>query len=288
MNRLIALLLPLLFLVSCGGGGSGHADESSKGFGSISIEATDAPFDFAILKSAVVTIDKIRVHGSSVAETGFMDLGLENEIKLNLVNLRNGVTEFMLNDMLPIGEYRQLRLRVSGGRIELTNGKVFSSVDGSLKLKSQAKSGFKVFIDPPIKIDAGEVTNVLLDFDLSKTFKAVPANDPENANFFMLHPVLRVVNLVDAGVIRGVVQTDDGAGTFLPVADAMVFLMPFGETDLDLSIAVTASETDGSYAFLGVDANTFDLIATTNSLSGGVEAVVVLAGQTTTADIFVE
>ena len=287
MNRLIALFLPLLFLISCGGGSS-SADASSKGFGSISIEATDAPFDFAILKSAVVTIDKIRVHGSGVAETGFMDLSLEKEIKLNLVNLRNGVTEFLLSDVLPIGDYRQLRLRVTSGRIELTNGRVYSSEDGSLKLKSQATSGFKVFIDPPINIAAGEVTNVLLDFDLSKTFKAVPANDPENASFFMMSPVLRVVNLVNAGVIRGVIEEAAGAGLKLPVADAMVFLMAAGETDLDLSIAVTASEADGSYAFLGVDAGTYDLIATTNDVSGSVEAVSVLAGATTTADIFVE
>ena len=97
-----------------------------------------------------------------------------------------------------------------------------------------------------------QVDIALVDFDLSKTFKPVPANDPMNANKFKLHPVIRGVNLGNAGEIRGIVTGNDGRGAQVPVAGADVFVLLPGETDRESSIASTLTDRDGNYAVLGL------------------------------------
>ena len=306
-THLFATLLSSLLILSCGGsggtagtttlpgtggsGGSGGGAGGSSGTtGSINIEVTDAPFDLALLKTAIVKIGQIDIFasGSGSGNSQKIQLDLKEPFEFDLVALRNGVTEFMLKDTLPEGEFSQMRLVVVSGQIELTNGNIYNTDDGTLKLSSQATSGFKVFIDPPIKIVANEATDVILDFDLSKTYKAIPPNDPANAKFFMLHPVLRAVNKAMTGEMRGMVEEDDGAGGMRPADGATVHLVNRGELDPSQSIATTITESDGSFAVLGVDPGIYDLIAVKALTNGRTDALSVSIGETVISDIVVQ
>ncbi len=292
MQDRLALLFPILLLSACGGGGGGQAALGGGGFpsgsGGISIEATDAPFDHSLVEEAVVRIRAIRMHADANAESGFHTLPHEETLVLDLIELRNGITQFLLDVDMPAAEYSQARLLVDSARLTLENGNVYDTADGTLQLSSQDTSGFKVHISPPIRVEEGIVTKVLLDFDLTKCFKPIPANDPANATRYLLHPVLRAVSTEKTGQVRGVVEEDDGQGGTRPVEDAVVRLLPYGELDVDQSIATTATESDGSFALLGVEEGTFDVLVTHKSSGTDSSSVAVTSGSVVTADLMLK
>jgi hypothetical protein len=279
--------LPLTFalfaLLSCSGGGG-----AAGGQGELVVEVTDKPFAYDLVASAIVRVDEVRVHQDANGEEGFTTLYSGKAIEFDLLDLTNGVTQVLVRTDIPVGTYNQLRLHVVGGRIELVDGDVFSTELGNLHLTSTGTSGLKVFIDPPVEIVSQASTTLLVDFDLSKTFHAVPASDPLDASKFLLKPVVHAVNRSFTGEVAGVVLGDDGTGTLVGVAKANVYLQPFGDPDPENSIASTASAEDGSYKLIGVPPGTWDVLAISGDLSGTVSAVSVTVGNVTTADVTIE
>ena len=283
MRATLSCVLVALFCLGLGCGGSGGG--GGGGVGTISLLATDAPLDHALVTEAVIRVDKIRVHPQADAEGGFLTIYDGAPIELNLLELHNGLTQELVTADVPAATYRQVRLRVESAFLRLVNGNVYDTADGSLHLTSQDTSGFKVFIDPPVVVASGFSTELLLDIDLSKTFLPIPNDDPLEADTFSLHPVIHVANLSTSGEIRGVVSTDDGLGGVALVEGATVYVMPPGEIDTANSIASTATGVDGEYAVLGIPAGTFDVLATKDALDGRVDGVTVFVGSVTVVDV---
>lgn len=285
MKPCLLISVLLLFLVACSGSANSAAIE---GTGFLSIRATDAPLDHNMVSHAIVHIDKVRVHVDSAAESGFVTLYEGAPLVMDLMDLRNGITRLLVNSELAVGEYRQIRLHVESASIELTNGNIYTTDDDSLRLNSQATSGFEVFVDPPIAMVSGLTSELLLDIDLSKTFRPVPANDPMNATTFRLHPVIRVANLTESGELRGVIFEDDTLGSLVTVGNASVYVMPPGETDTANSVASTASNANGAYAILGVPAGIYDVMVVKDLLTGREHAVTFTAGNLSTVDVVIQ
>ena len=275
---------------SSGGGGSGGDGFSKEGDGELVIEVTDAPWVYEIVEEARISIDWVRIHADDEApddDENWIVLFEGEPVDLDLLELRNGVKRTLLHADLDAGLYSQLRMHVASAYLRLTNGNEYSTELGNLHLTSQDTSGFKVNVDPPIEVVGGLSRTLLLDFDLTKTFHPVPANDPLNAAKYQLHPVIRVANLSDSGEVRGVVYqlVDD---VQVPVADAVVYVLPPGETDLENAIATTATDEDGSYAVLGVPVGELDVFAEKDGLSGRVDSVPIVAGNLTVADVVLQ
>ena len=282
-NRSIACSLALaVLLAACGGGGGGSAT------GILSLTATDAPIDHSMVEEALIRVDLVRAHSSASGESGFKEIYDGDPIELDLLDLRNGVVQELGEAEVPAGDYRQVRLRVASAELRLTNGREYSTSDGSLHLTSQGTSGFKVFIDPPVRVLGGARTELLLDIDLTKTFLPVPADDPMNADSFQLHPVIRAANVAETGEVRGLVLAEDPPGAPTPVADATVYLLLPGEPDPANHVASTVTETDGAYAFLGVQPGHYDVAATGGGLAGRTDAVEVAAGNVSIVDVVLE
>jgi hypothetical protein len=275
----------LILSSACSGGGGGT---SSGGGGSdtgvLSLEATDAPFVFDIVSEAQIWIDRITIFPSD-GDDGAIVLYEGAPVELDLLALRNGVTRALVTHELPRGEYRQLRLHVTSARLVLVNGNVYSSEDGTIHFSSQDTSGFKVFVDPPIAITSDHEARALLDFDMTHTFHPIPANDPLAAQRYDLHPVIHVSNLGETGGIQGKVLQDDGSGGMAPVASATVYVLPPGDGDPDHAVATTGSNDQGSYAFLGLEPGTYDLLAVHGEDQGTVSGIVVTVAHVSPADI---
>lgn len=287
MRRHLGIALALSLVAACGGSSS-VSSTTSGDQGELVVEVTDKPFDYDLVVSAVVRVDEIRVHQEVDGEEGFETLYKGQPIGFDLLDLTNGVTKTLVRADLAVGTYQQLRLHVVGGRIELVDGDVFSTELGNLQLTSTGTSGLKVFIDPPVEVQSELSTTLLLDFDLSKTFHAVPANDPLNATKFQLKPVLHAVNKTMTGEVSGVVQVDDGLGGLAPVDMATVYLQPFGDPDPENSIAATASAEDGGYRLIGVPPGTWDVLAVKDAQQGTFSGVVVEIGNVSHADVVID
>jgi len=88
---------------------------------------------------------------------------------------------------------------VAEASIVLTDGQEFD-----LTIPSGAQTGIKIFINPPIEVEGGLTSEVLLDFDLSKSFEVQgDPNTPVGINGFHFTPVIRAANNTTSGRIIG-------------------------------------------------------------------------------------
>ena len=252
--------IPLMFL-SLSLALLGCSSDSNKGseFGRLSIQLTDAPFPHDLVAEANVTIFKIeaRSKGEGTDENAAPYLLLmEEEMDVNLLDLTNGITTTLVDTEVPVGSYDLFRIYVKGINIVLTDGTVYD-----LKVPSGSSSGIKVFVEPNIIVDGGLTADLLLDFDLSKSFVA-KGNRKEEGGItgFNFKPVIKASNLSTAGTLTGMVTTDNG-GDIIPLEGAQVSVFPEGsDFSADASIISTFSDETGMYTILGLEAGTYDVV----------------------------
>jgi hypothetical protein len=276
-------LLGLAFALAACGGGSGSPDSPS-GFGTLELRVGDAPFAHGMVEEATIGVDTIRVRRDDASGGGFVTLYDDVPIEIDLLALRDGVTQSLATAQVPAGAWDQIRLVISSAYLRLTDGDEFSTDVGNLHLTSTGTSGLKLNVDPPLQVIDGVATTVLLDIDLTKTFHAVPGDDLFNASFYQLHPVVHVVSLSESGEFRGTVTESDGAGGFVGIANATVYVLASGEPDLANALQTTATTGDGSYAVLGVMPGTYDLLAEEGSRQVRSNGHSVAAGSVTVVD----
>lgn len=288
--RWIAIACLAASLAAC----SGDDDDSNvnppagPGQGTLTVLATDEPFVYEIVTAATITVDRVSVHADANEEQdGFVVIYDGPPRVVDLFSLRDGLTTQLAQANLDAGTYRQIRVRVTDAELRLVNGNVYSTANGDLHLTSQATSGFKVFVDPPIVIEDGISRTFLLDFDLTHTFHPIPANDPLNATTYNLQPTIHAANVSSSGEIRGDVVLDT-IPTDQPVANATVYVLPDGVTDVEQAVAVTATTASGEFAQLGLPPGTYDVYAVKNSVTGVDQDVVVSAGTFTLAHVVLQ
>jgi hypothetical protein len=139
------------------------------GTSQVRVMLTDAPSD--LIESAVVTISRVYLTGEDGADVDLRSAS-DEPLTFDLLDLRNGVEAFLADRRVPAAAYGQLRLVVTDAEVTLVDGVIFE--DGSstreLKVPSGAQSGIKVQLPAPIDADEGEVTIVVVDFDVEQNF----------------------------------------------------------------------------------------------------------------------
>lgn len=95
-----------------------------------------------------------------------------------------------------------MRVYVAESSILLTDGQL-----PDLKVPSGEQTGIKVRIDPDILVDTLISSEILLDFDVSKSFELNGnTNEPDKIKGFKFKPVVRGVNYSSTGTIAGTVS----------------------------------------------------------------------------------
>ncbi len=289
--------IPILFL-SLSLALLGCSSDSNKGseFGRLSIQLTDAPFPHDLVAEANVTIFKIesrsKDEGTDENDAPYLLL-MEEEMNVNLLDLTNGITTTLVDTEVPVGSYDLFRVYVKGINIVLTDGTVYD-----LKVPSGASSGIKVFVEPNIIVDGGLTADLLLDFDVSKSFVAKGNRKVEGGiTGFNFNPVIKASNLSTAGTLTGMITTDNG-GEIIPLEGAQVSIFPEGsDFSVDTSIISTFSDETGMYTILGLEAGTYDVVVelevqTDTELivykTVTAEAISVVAANKTTVDFELE
>jgi len=241
--------------------------------GTIKISLTDAPFPAEWVTEANVTIDQIEIRNSGASDTSKYVVLSEEAQSFNLLDLANGVTASLVNLEIPVGNYDLIRLRVSTAEVVMTDGTVYT-----LAIPSGSTSGIKVFINPDLEVAGGLTSELLLDFDVSKSFVVQGKTDTiSDIKGFHFKPVLRVANVSTTGRITGTVLKADTTG-FPGVTISVIA----GDSVLTSAI----SDTEGKYTILGIPAGTYDLTAEAPNVEAvTVTGVTVVAGNKTDQDI---
>jgi hypothetical protein len=237
MKKLLFILSVIIF--------SACTKNNNDGPGKLSVKITDDPFNISFVESATVTINKVEVR--KVNSDSFIVVSTDPKT-FDLIQLRNGITDDLATIDIPQGSYDLVRLYVDEASLKLKDhGDAFR-----LKIPSGQQTGIKVFISPALTVDGGLTSELLLDFDLAKSF-VMRGNLSHSAtvNGFIFKPVIKASNVSTAGRIEGIVTDTLSAG----LENARVYIAK------DTVLASTFTDATGHYAFIGVPAGTYDVSA---------------------------
>ncbi len=273
------VFLSIFLLVSC------NDDENSPQgtMGRINVHLTDSPYPIDLIKNAFVTIDEVEIRQHLESDQGknedsFIVIS-EANIEIDLLKLTNGITEQIASVDLEAGTYNQIRLHVVDATIVLNDGTEFD-----LKVPSGESSGLKIKFDPEIQITEGQTSDVLLDFDVSRSF-VVKGNIGSKIIGFNFKPVVRGAFLELAGRVEGNVADTLG----IPLENAMVKLwIPAEEST---NIVETEDETfevssftsaDGKFKLIGIPSGKYSLSCEIEGYIGDtINNITVTSGQST-------
>lgn len=246
----ILSVLTLLFATACQDMDNSHDKQK----GNLIIKLTDAPFPIDMIDAAMVTITKVEVRKKSEGE----ELGypyitvMEDPLEFNLLDLRNGITADLAEMEIEAGNYDLIRLYVGEASLAVKEGETYD-----LKVPSGSQTGIKIFIEPDLHVAGGLTTDVLLDFNVEKSF-ILKGNtkSPAGIKGFNFKPVIRAVNNTTAGTVEGLVLNSDTA-----LQDASVWIQQIIDQDtFDITSAFT--NDTGYYAMPGIPAGFYSLSAT--------------------------
>jgi hypothetical protein len=245
---------------------------SNSGPGKLSVKITDDPFNISFVESATVTISKIELRKAGNNDENHFIVISENPVTVDLVDLRNGITTELANLEIPQGSYDLVRLYVDEASL-----KIKDITDAfRLKVPSGKQTGIKVFIAPAIIVQGGLTSELLLDFDLSRSF-VMRGNMAHSAgvNGFIFKPCIRATNNTTAGRIEGFVKDQNS----VPLHDAKVWVQK------DTVFATTFADAAGYYALIGIPAGIWSVFATqTGYDTVSVASIEIFPGNKTTQD----
>ncbi|MDP2115198.1 MAG: DUF4382 domain-containing protein [Bacteroidota bacterium] len=247
---------------------------------SSNFKLTDAPFPVNLVDQTLVTIDKIEIRSKVSVETAagetenekLYTVLFEGEKVINLLDLQNGVTKELLSMDIDAGSYDLIRLHVTSSEIILKDGTSFD-----LTIPGGNSSGIKIKISPELDIESGVESEVLLDFDVSKSFVVQGnMNTPAGIKGFLFKPVIRAMHQNISSIIEGTVFENETT----PVAEAHVQIIV---ADTVFSSAIT--DATGSYALIGLPAGNYKMVCEKELYTSGlVDLVTVKVKETTVQD----
>jgi len=225
------------------------------GKGTVVLKLTDAPFPVSLVDKALVTIDKIEIRSAapvSATEEEDNNEALYTVIstktqEFNLLDLQNGITATLIEINIPVGSYDLIRMHVVAANIILKDGKEFP-----MKIPGGSESGLKLKLNPVLVVASGVAHEVLLDFNVSKSFITQGNMKSKNGiKGFIFKPVIRAVVEKHSGRVRGKVFENEKT----PIVEAHVQILSGTEV---LSSALTDKE--GEYAIIGVPPGEYTMV----------------------------
>jgi len=254
-------VLAFTFLLGC----SNDANTQDT-MGRLRVQLTDAPFPYDLISEANVTIFKIdaRYKGESMEDSdnnqeesnSFIVL-MEEERDFNLLNLTNGITETLVDMDVPAGSYDLIRIYVKGVNVILNDGRTFD-----LKVPSGEQTGIKVFVKPSINVSGEISSDLLLDFDVSRSF--IPKGNINNISGitgFNFKPVIKASNMSFAGTLSGLVSStmmENEEIIIIGLENATVSVFETGNLEEE-PIRTAATDAEGNYTIMGLMAGSYDV-----------------------------
>jgi uncharacterized repeat protein (TIGR02059 family) len=273
MKKLLFIAFAAFILLS----GCNKSENASLtgGPGRLSVKITDDPFNINIVEYATVTITKIEIRKAGDNDGDPFIVLSEHPVTIDLFQLRNGITDELVNMEVPLGNYDLVRLYIEEASLKLKeNDNIFN-----LKIPSGMQTGIKVFVNPEIHVEGGLTSELILDFDLSKSFvMRGNIHQSEGVNGFIFKPCVKASNNSTSGRIEGFVKDS----SLVKIVNAKVWIQH------DTIQSSTFTDTTGHYVFIGVPAGTYEMFATQENYdTASAEGIVVFPANKVRKDFII-
>lgn len=205
----------ILILIGCGGSGSNSTAGSTlpiEGTGTLSLSLTDATTNE--YKAAYVTIKEVQAHmADGEPENGWIVAATPDKT-FNLLELVNGIKENLGITELEAGHYTQMRLIIGDtpddginilSKLHPYANYIIQSDNETKELKIPSGYNTGIKIVHGFDINEGEITELILDFDASKSI--VKAG---KSGKWLLKPTIKVIGTQENSIVSGII-TDAGS-----------------------------------------------------------------------------
>ncbi|GAA5522487.1 DUF4382 domain-containing protein [Aliifodinibius salicampi] len=238
LKGLFAFALIVSVAVSCNDVNFGGAEN---GKAHMKVKLTDAPGDY---QEVNIDVQAMRIHytpfssdTASDPSGEWIDLPVE-PMKVDLLELTNGVDTLLADAELDPGHYKELRLILGSD-----NTVMVDSMLKDLKVPSGQQSGYKIKFKT--ELEAGENIDVVVDFDAGRS-----VHKAGKSGKYILKPVLKAFvesgEEVEVGSISGAVEPSESTPNIFAIV---------GE---DTS-ATTQADEDGEFLLQGLESGQYDL-----------------------------
>lgn len=257
--------------------------ETEPGNGYVVLKLTDAPFPADMVAEANITVDWIQMlrydgeneqEGQEIHESDSVHVmfELEDTVTYNLLELNNGVTAILSEQEVPAGDYDEIRMHIVDANIVLNDGTEYD-----LKVPSGDASGLKIKLNPYLSVEDGSYAEVLLDFDVSRSFVVRGNLSKGKVNGFIFKPVIRAVANVQTttGEIEGIVSDTTDA----LLEDALLTLLSGEDT-----VITAITDSVGFYAMIGMAPGDYTLVCYKDDFEEQEKEVTVQKGVVTEQD----
>lgn len=267
MKRLLYLLGFLgVTLVSC----QEELEIIDERYGKLVVNITDAPFPLDIIEDVEFTIVRSEIFTDYEDSLNRRTL-FNDTVVIHPLKLQNGLTEKIAEMELPSGYYSSIKLYVGGAVLETKDHGTFE-----MKVPSGAQSGLKIKVNPPVYVQGGLTAELLLDFDISRSFVMQGNIDtPAGIKGVSFKPVIRASNNTTSGRIQGFVK--DTAENIIKIASIWL--------ERDTIVSSTNSDTTGFYAMIGIPAGDYVLRAAREGFDTTSVKVSIIRGNVTSEDL---
>ena len=242
-------LMGILLVFAC------KKDDATTTEPTLELSLTDGPGDF---ESVMIDVIGAEVHTNK--DTGKTESWLPLAIKpgvYDILKLSNGVDTTLGSTKLPLGDIKEIRLKLGTNNTVRVNGQNYI-----MTIPSGGDSGLKIKFEK--KMLAGISYKVKLDFDAAKSIKE------ESKGGFKLRPVLRAITEANDGSIRGEIAP--------MTCKSVVYAIKGTDT---LTSAYPSSL--GKFVLQGLDAGTYNVVVQSDAcaVTKRMDNVAVVVGKAT-------
>ncbi len=244
----------------------------------VAVQLTDDPFPMGMVTAANIGVAKIELKNSN----GDYITVFNGNREVNMVNYTNGTTAEVSVNAVPEGTYTEAKITLNRAEVSLTDGTHFNA-------NVSASHSYTVRISPAVEVSEGDTEHLLLDLDLSDSFRF-------QGNFMggwishitgiqSFNPDFRAVCLSHTGTLEGQVVDHNGNA----VAYAYVEVeYDYDGDGMDETVS-TIADVNGNYRIIGLPAGEYDIsVEAENGFDGDVDDVTVSVNHTSSVNITID
>lgn len=225
-NYLLLIFASFLFFVSC------SDDSDGSGAATLQVNLVDGPGDF---EAVLIDIQEFHVNYSNDDNSGWTEFDIINPGVYDLLELTGGVSLPLINEELPAGIIRQIRLVLGENNTIIIDGE-----ESDLRTPSAQQSGLKINVQE--KLQENISYELTLDFDVDESI--VIAGNSGNIN---LKPTIRAIPIAQTGAITGTINP----------SDTQILVTAFQN---GVEVANAFANDNGDFVIAGLDDGQYSLV----------------------------